>query len=54
MLLYGREVLGPLRLMKQCWLTEDKLNNLLDQVSTLRHRMTAAREIAKKNLEDVV
>ena len=50
-LLYGREVRGPLRLMKECWLTEEEPNNLLDQVADLQHRLTAAREIARKNLE---
>ena len=34
-LLYIREVSGPLRGMKECWLTEDEPNNLLDQVSDL-------------------
>ena len=29
-LLYGREVRGPLHLMKECWLTEDEPNNHLD------------------------
>jgi len=29
-LLYGKEVRGPLRLIKECWLTEDEPNNLLD------------------------
>jgi len=34
-LLYGREVRGPLCLMKEYWLTEDEPNNLLDKVSNL-------------------
>ena len=51
-LLYGREVRGPLRVLKEHWLAEDASSNLLDQVADLRDRMTKARELAKKNLEE--
>ncbi len=51
-LLYGREVRGPLKVLKEHWLTEDESNNLLDQVAKLRYRMTKARELAKRNLEE--
>ena len=51
-LLYGREVCGPLRALKEHWLAEDASSNLLDQVADLHDWMTIARELAKKNLEE--
>ena len=45
-LLYGREVRGPLRVLKEHWLAEDASSNLLDQVAYLRDWMTKARELA--------
>ena len=33
---------GPLKLLKESWLMEDPSTNLLDQVSTLRSRLTVA------------
>ena len=51
-LVYGREVRGPLKLLKEHWLDEKESGNLLDKVSVLRYRLTKARESAKKNLKD--
>ena len=49
-LLYGREVCGPLLVLKEHWLAKDASSNLLDQVADLRDWMTKVRELAKKNL----
>ena len=51
-LVYGREVRGPLKLLKEHWLDEEESGNLLDKVSELRYRLTKARERARKNLKD--
>ena len=51
-LVYGREVRGPLKVLKEHWLDEKESGNLLDKVSELRYRLTKARESAKKNLKD--
>ena len=50
-LVFGREVRGPLRLLKESWLVEDNEVNLLEQVSKLRERMSKAGELARDNLE---
>ena len=50
-LVFGRTVCGPLKLLKEGWLTEEPPTNLLDQVSALRTRLTAAGELAQKNLK---
>ena len=42
---------GPLKLLKEHWLEEEEPRNLLDKVSELRHRLTKARESAKRNLK---
>ena len=50
-LVFGRTVRGPLKLLKEGWLTEEPPTNLLDHVSDLRSRLTAAGELAQKNLK---
>jgi len=50
-LLFGREVRGPLKLLKESWLDDDIQLSLVEQVSKLRHRMTKAGELARANLE---
>ena len=50
-LVFGREVRGPLRLLKETWLVEDNEVNLLEQVSKLRERMSKAGELARDNLK---
>ena len=45
-LVFGRSVPGPLKLLKEGWLTEEPPTNLLNQVSTLCTRLTAADELA--------
>ena len=39
-LLFGREVCGLLKLLKESWLTDDDQVSLLDQVAQLCHQMT--------------
>ena len=50
-LVFGRTVRGPLKLLKEGWLTEEPPTNLLDQVSVLRTRLKAAGELAQRNLK---
>ena len=50
-LVFGRNVRGPLKLVKENWLAEDAPTNLLDQVSNLCSRLTRASELAQKNLK---
>ena len=38
-LVYGREVRGPLKLLKEHWLYEKESGNLLDKVSELPYRV---------------
>ena len=49
-LVFGRTIRGPLKVLKKNWLREEFPTNLLDQVSTLRNRLTVACELAQKNL----
>ena len=50
-LLFGGEVHGPLKLLKESWLDEDDQVSLVEQVSKLRQRVVKAGELAKANLE---
>ena len=49
-LVFGRLVRGPLKLLKEKWLNDDEECNLLDYVTGIREKLTAASEIAKENL----
>ena len=49
-LVFGRTVIGPLKLLKENWLASEPPTNLLDQVSDLRHRLTSACKLALKNM----
>ena len=51
-LLFGRVVRGPLKLLKETWLTEDKQSNILDHVSDLHSRISTAAYLAKANLKN--
>ena len=51
-LLFGREVRGPLKLLKESWLDEENQVSLLEQVAKLRQRMMRAGEMARENLEN--
>ena len=50
-LLFRREVHGPLKLLKESWLTDDYQVSLLHQVAQLHHQMTKFTEIARANLK---
>ena len=50
-LIYGHEVRGPLKLMKENMLSEEKKStNLLDYVSEIKERLTEIQKSAKANL----
>ena len=50
-LVFGRTVRGPLKLLKESWLSTEPPTNLLDQVSALRQRLTSACEVAQRNMK---
>ena len=52
-LVFGHTVRGPLKLLKEKFLSEDdpKLN-LLDYVSDFRHRLSSACDLARHNLKN--
>ena len=50
-LLYGRTVRGPLKILKEVWLQDEPLMNLLDYVSDMRQRMQEAWGITRENLK---
>ena len=49
-LVFGCTVRDPLKLLKEAWLAEESLINLLDQVADLRYRLVRARHFVQKNL----
>ena len=49
--MFGRNVRGPLKIVKENWLAEDAPTNLVDQVSNLCSRLTRASKLAQKNLK---
>ena len=50
-LVFGHTVRGPLKLLKEKWLCTDPQINLLDYVSTFKHRLKRATELASENLK---
>ena len=50
-LVFGHTVRGPLKVLKESWLIEEFSINLLDQVSTLRNRLTVACELVQRNMK---
>ena len=50
-LLFGRTVRGPLKVLKEVWLQDEPVMNLLDYVSDMRQRAHEAWEVARKNLK---
>lgn len=50
-LIFAHTVRGPLKLLKDQWLNDEKKENLLDFVSSFRSRLRRACELAKENLE---
>ena len=49
-LVFGHTVRGPLKLLKENLLSDDTSMNLLEYVTTFKHRLNKACETAKKNL----
>ena len=50
-LVYGHEVRGPLKLIKERFMSQDDDVNLLDYVSKFRERLSKACEVAKEHLK---
>ena len=50
-LLFGHAVRGPLKVLKEVWLQEETVMNLLDYVSDMRQRLRRAWEVASTNLK---
>ena len=50
-LVFGHEVRGPLKMLKETWMSEESPMGLLEYVSTFRDRLSKARELARQNLE---
>lgn len=49
-LVFAHTVRGPLKLLKEKWLSDDEPQNLLDFVSGFRHKLHRACEITKQNM----
>lgn len=49
-LLFGRDVRGPLKLLHESWIDEEKDTNLSDYVAKLRDRLKHMQEFASENL----
>ena len=49
-LLFGREVRGPLKLLKESWLNDDETVELSEYVVNLKTKLEEAHSIAKANL----
>lgn len=49
-LVFGHEVRGPLKMLKEHWLEEDTKYHLLDYVSSFKERLLKACSMAKENL----
>ena len=50
-LVFGHTVRGPLKLLKEKWLTETSSLNLLDYVSNFKERLYNACKLAQENLK---
>ena len=50
-LVYGHDVRGPLKLIKERFLCEENNTNLLDYVANFRERLTKACEVAREHLK---
>ena len=50
-LIFGHSVRGPLKLLKEQWLTDEQPSNLLTYVCRFREKLTHACEIAMSNLK---
>ena len=52
-LVFGHAVRGPLKVVKEVWLQDEPVMNLLEYVSDMRQRAHKAWEIARKNLTQI-
>ena len=50
--MYGHEVNGPLRMMKERWLGREDPPSVVKYVSKFKDRLMRARKIARENLRD--
>ena len=48
---FGRSVCGPLKLLKEKWLQEETITNLLDYVSDLHSKLSTVFKLAQQNLK---
>lgn len=51
-LLFGHDVRGPMKLLKEYWLSDNSDVNLLEYVSNFKERLSDALQLAKENLEN--
>ena len=51
-LVYGHEVNGPLRMLKERWLGKEDPPSIVKYVSDFKDRLMRAREIARENFEE--
>lgn len=49
-LVFAHNIRGPLKLLRDNWLNESEQKNILDYVSSFRHKLHRACELAKQNL----
>ena len=51
-LVFGHTPRGPLKLLKEVWLTEDSSKSLLTHISDVRDRLRKANDMAQEKLRD--
>ena len=50
-LVFGHTPQGPLKLLKERWLSDEEPESVLTRMSDIRHRLRKANELAQKNLK---
>ena len=50
-LVFGHTPRGPLKLLKERWLSDEEPESVLTRMSDIRHRLRKANELAQKNLK---
>ena len=50
-LAFGHMVRGPLKVLKEVWLQDETLMNLLDYVSSMKEKLHEAWDVARRNLK---
>ena len=51
-LVFGHTPCGPLKLLKEVWLTDDLSDGLLTHISDVRDRLNRANDMAQEKLRD--